>query len=84
MYLHVVKTVNVIFVYCSKNSKHHVRPDIFYVSSFKNPDRILSRNGKKLYFCIADRMKIVPNLKKIINTILFFTMQRTLSVRKKP
>ena len=27
-----------------------VRPDIFYFSSFKNPDRIFTRNGKKIKF----------------------------------
>jgi len=43
--------------------KRYVRPDIFYFSSFKNPDRIFSRNGKTiLIFFIVDRMKIVPNL----------------------
>ena len=41
----------------------------FYFSSFKNPDRTFSRNGKTIEFNIlffdrADRMKIVPNLKK--------------------
>jgi len=46
-----------------------VRPDIFYFSTFKNPDRIFSRNGKKIDFFIADRIKIVPNLKKTQNKL---------------
>jgi len=38
----------------------------FYFSSFKNPDRIFSRNGiiLKFRFFNADRMKTVPYLKK--------------------
>jgi len=65
-----------------------VRPDIFYFSSFKNPDHIFFKKWKKkkLDFFIADHMKNVPNLKKKPNKLSkkqYFTMQRRLSVRKK-
>ena len=61
----------------------------FYFSSFKNPDRrfYFFKKWKKIKnkFFIADRMKNVSNLKKKRNKLskkLYFTMQRTLSVRK--
>jgi len=52
---------------------YYIRPDTFYFSSFKYPDRIFSRNGEKkiyIYIFISDRMKIVPNLKKTKQTHL--------------
>jgi len=41
-----------------------IRPDIFCFSSFKNPDRIFSRNGTKMIFLLPTVWKLCWILKK--------------------
>jgi len=59
---------------------HMIRPDIFNFSSFKNPDRIFQEMG---FFYCRPYENCTESLKnRKLSTKLYFTMQRTLSVRK--
>ena len=53
---------NHLFWYNRYVSFSELGQTFFYFSSFKNPDRMFSRIGIKIYICIADRMKNAPNL----------------------